>query len=387
MKHTLRFARFISCLLIVVQLGISTPSSALPLPAHIVIVILENYAYSQIIGSSNAPHINALATDPHSAVFTQCYAVEHPSQPNYLAFFSGSDQGNHDDNIPAGVPFTTPNLASQLITAGKTFVTYSEDLPAAGFNGSSSSLYVRKHNPVTNWQGTGTNQVTGTVVNQPFTAFPTSKNYSTLPTISYVVPNEINDMHDGSFPSNIVAGDNWVYKYMDTLKQWAMVNNTLYVVTFDEDDNLHSNQIATIFYGPMVKGGSYSEHIDFYNILRTFEEMYGLGYAGAAATATTITDCWLSNAYLGVNSNTTNTSFRAVPNPANEQVTFVSDAALAAPVTVVVSDVLGRVTGKYTMDNSRLTINTSNFAPGAYVYKVMDNASLLDQGKIIISGH
>ena len=42
----------------------------IPVPDHIVIVIMENHGYNQIIGSSNAPYINSLASDPNGALFT-----------------------------------------------------------------------------------------------------------------------------------------------------------------------------------------------------------------------------------------------------------------------------------------------------------------------------
>src|SRR5579871_4310584 len=72
--------------------------SALPAPAHVVIVVEENYPYSSIIGNSSAPYINSLAQQ--GALFTQSYGVSHPSQPNYLALFSGSNQGVTDDTCP-----------------------------------------------------------------------------------------------------------------------------------------------------------------------------------------------------------------------------------------------------------------------------------------------
>src|SRR5437588_10964130 len=110
------------CLLLAGNLNVFAGSSV-PSPDHVVVVILENHGYAQIIGSSAAPHINALATDAHSALFTNSFAIEHPSQPNYLDFFSGCNQGVIDDNVPASNPFTTVNLARQLINAGKTFTT------------------------------------------------------------------------------------------------------------------------------------------------------------------------------------------------------------------------------------------------------------------------
>src|SRR5262249_5267358 len=85
------------------------PASALPTPAHVVVVVEENHAYSEIIGSRQAPYINALAHGTHAALFTRSYGVAHPSQPNYLYLFSGSNQGVTNDSQPKSV-FTTPNL-------------------------------------------------------------------------------------------------------------------------------------------------------------------------------------------------------------------------------------------------------------------------------------
>jgi acid phosphatase len=68
----------------------------LPRPDHIVIVIEENHGYDQIIGAEEAPYINHLAQQ--AAVFTDAHGVTHPSQPDYLALFSGSRQGVHNDH-------------------------------------------------------------------------------------------------------------------------------------------------------------------------------------------------------------------------------------------------------------------------------------------------
>jgi hypothetical protein len=76
-----------------------TNNSSNPKPDYIVIVVLENHEYSQIIGSCDAPYINALARDTFSAIFTRSYIIAHPSQPNYLDFYSGSSQGVIDDTI------------------------------------------------------------------------------------------------------------------------------------------------------------------------------------------------------------------------------------------------------------------------------------------------
>ena len=253
--------------------------TALPTPSHVVMVIEENHSYNEIIGSSSAPYINSLATS--GALFTNSFAVTHPSEPNYLALYSGSTQGITDDSCPH--TFGPPDLGGELIQANLSFGGYSEDLPSVGSTVCTSGSYARKHNPWVNFTDVPSSD------NMPFTSFPTT-NYSSLPTISIVVPNLLNDMHDGT----IQQGDSWLKTNIDSYVQWAKTNNSLLIVTWDEDDSSQSNQIPTIFVGPMVKTGQYTETINHYNVLRTLEDMYGLPAANNSATATAITDCWQS---------------------------------------------------------------------------------------------
>lgn len=257
-------------------------SAVVPRPDHIVVVMEENHDYSQIIGSSAAPYINSLAAQ--GALMTNSHGVTHPSQPNYLDIFSGSNQGVTNDTIPAH-QFTTANLGKELIAKGDTFKGYSEDLPGVGSLVASAGDYKRKHNPWSDWQGTGTNQIP-TSTNQPFTAFPT--NFATLPNVSFVVPNQVHDMHSGS----IQAGDSWLQTHIDAYAQWAKTHNSVLIVTFDENNGLSGNKIATIIVGQHVTVGHYAENINHYNVLRTIEDAYGLSYAGASATAKPITDIW-----------------------------------------------------------------------------------------------
>ncbi len=233
---------------------------------------------SDVIGSSSAPYINSLAQQ--GALFTSSFAVSHPSEPNYLAIFSGSMQGISDDSCPH--TFSGPDLGGELIAAGDTFTGYSENLSGAGFTGCNDNqyLYARKHNPWVNFTDVPSSD------NLPWTSFPTD--YNTLPTISFVVPNLQDDMHDGT----IQQGDTWLQQNMDSYAQWAKANNSLLVVTWDEDDLSQNNQIATIFVGQMVKSGQYNETINHYNVLRTLEDMYGLPDANSSSTATPITDAW-----------------------------------------------------------------------------------------------
>jgi hypothetical protein len=262
-------------------------AAGLPRPDHLVIVIEENHSFQEIYNSASAPLINSLV--PEGALFTQSFAVEHPSEPNYLDLFSGSNQGVRDDSCPHS--FSTANLGAQLFAAALSFGGYSEDLPAVGSTVCTSGNYARKHNPWVNFN-TAPNAVPPSA-NKPFAGnWPTTATgFAELPTVSIVVPNLVNDMHDGS----ISQGDAWFWSNLSGYYQWAKTHNSLLILTFDEDDSSASNQIFTLFVGPMVKPGLYADRIDHFNVLRTTEDMYGLGHAGAAATATPITVAWTTS--------------------------------------------------------------------------------------------
>lgn len=269
-------------------LSMAAPAQAdapLPRPDHIVIVIEENHSYTQIVGSSAAPYLNALIAQ--GALLTNSYGVTHPSQPNYLALFAGSTEGILGNNCP--ITLTVPNLRSVLAQVGRTFTGYSEDLPAAGSTDCVVASYVRKHNPWVNWQGAPINTVLPSE-NRPWTDFPS--NFDALPTVSIVVPNQRNDMHDGTDPQRITDADTWLQTRLAPFIQWAQSHNSLLIVTWDEDNGKADNHIPTVLVGPMVRPGKYGEKTDHYGLLRTILEMYGARPIGLSQQAQPIRSPW-----------------------------------------------------------------------------------------------
>jgi acid phosphatase len=248
-------------------------------PAHIVIVVEENHSAANVIGNKDAPFMNQLAAA--GALMTRSYAETHPSEPNYLALFSGSTLGLSSDACPVDGG-SAPNLASELLAAGYTFAGFAEDLPAVGATTCSAGKYARKHAPWVNF----TNVPAATSV--PFAAFNARDDYSSLPTVSFVIPNLDNDMHDGT----IAQADSWIAANLTRYANWAAVNNSLLILTWDEDDNGGDNQIPTVVYGANVKPGQYAEPISHYNVLSTIEQMYGLNKTGLAANAPVISTIW-----------------------------------------------------------------------------------------------
>ncbi len=261
--------------------------AALTTPAHVLVVVEENEDVATILGNTaNAPYINTLIAG--GAYFSDFHAITHPSQPNYLALFSGSTQGVTTDDIPAS-QFAGPDLGSQLIADGQSFTGYSESLPAVGslvetggaIDPQGSPVYARKHNPWSDFSDVPTTD------NQPFTSFPSD--FTQLPALSFVIPNLEDDMHDGT----VNQGDTWLQANLGAYATWAKTHNSLLVVTWDEDESGDdANVIPTFVYGQAVKTGTYSETITHYSLLRTLEDMYGLTRLGMAASAAPIQDVW-----------------------------------------------------------------------------------------------
>jgi acid phosphatase len=251
------------------------PAAAAPHAKAVTIVIFENRDFSNIVGSKDAPYLNASLV-PQAAVMTDSHATAHPSEPNYVELFSGGVQGVTGDECP--VTSSAPNIATQLLAAHLTFRGYAEALPNAGFTGceGNKGLYRRKHNP---WAD--------------FTNVPASLNLPlawSAASLAMVVPNMCNDMHDCS----TTVGDTWMKKNLPAIMKWNAAHYGLLIVTWDEaaPDAEGTNHIATLLIGPMIKPGRYDQHIDHDDVLRTIEQIYGLPCIANACGKTGITGVW-----------------------------------------------------------------------------------------------
>ncbi len=270
----------LSCALIALfaLFALAGPAFAAPLPrpAHVVIVIDENRTLKEVIGSGHAPYLTTVAQ--HGALFTHAYGITHPSQPNYFALIAGVTNSN-GNNCPArGIPADAPNLASELLAAHLTFAAYSESLPSVGFLGCSAGPYAKKHAAWTFFSN---------IPPRLHVPLADLKSWDTLPTVTIIVPNVDDDMHDGT----VKEGDDWAETHLASLLAWASAHDTLVVFTWDEGfDSL--NSIPTMFVGPMIRAGRYPERVDHYRVLRTIEDLYGLPPTGNAARTTPLTDIW-----------------------------------------------------------------------------------------------
>lgn len=241
-----------------------TSQPAVPAFDKIVVAVFENTWAESINGGSSAPYLKSLGVS--GANLTNMHGVTHPSFPNYLALYTGSTYGRTTNDC---VFLDGTTLADQLMARGKSFIGYAESLPSNGWTGciSADSQYKSKHAP---WVA-----MKEAELGHQFTEFPKT-DFASLPNVSFVIPNMCNSMHDCS----ISTGDNWAKNNLEAYRQWAVANNSLLVITFDEDDAQHSNLIYTTFSGAHVRPGNTSLGDNLYSILGMIEDSQGLPRMG-----------------------------------------------------------------------------------------------------------
>lgn len=250
-------------------------------PDHIIFLWLENKEFSTIIGNPSAPFMNSLVKK--GTLFTNTYAITHPSYPNYVDFFAGQNNGITSDACIDNLALITPNLYTILKDAGKSFAWYSEDLPKTGSKACTFKNYVEKHNPTTVFAN-----VPGSA-NKRFADFPTD--YNQLENVVGISPNLVNDMHDGT----IKQADTWLKKYLAPLVDWCTTHNSVFVIYFDESEAYEDNRIPVIAVGQQVKADyQLSTRYDHFSWTKTISAMFLApdSWTGNLRSAKLITGCW-----------------------------------------------------------------------------------------------
>jgi hypothetical protein len=258
-----------------------------PVPtfSHVFTIVLENKSASSVLGSPDAPYLNELAG--RYGVADAYQGVEHPSQPNYLALFSGSTQGITDDQ-PHDV--TAPTIADQLEATGRSWRVYAEDVPGGCYRGATattggvdgSGTYARKHEPAISFTSiSGSPSRCANV--RPLSDFdPTASAYALL------VPNLCNDGHD----CPLSTADAWLKAYVPRiLDSPAWQDGGVLFITFDEADGPErdANLVSTLVIAPDVTPGTRSSvpH-SHYSLLRTIQAGFGLGCLAETCQANTM---------------------------------------------------------------------------------------------------
>jgi len=331
-------------LLTTALLALTAPATAeaagLPPVRHVFVIVLENKGFSDTFGPTgqlSAPYL-ARELPAKGQLMTRYYGVGHSSADNYLAMVSGqpptpSSQNDCPDplkavprdaqapyNIATGdgcvYPDNFPTIADQLVAGGFTWRGYNEGIPAPCSMDHSAGDYARKHNPwvfFDSLRASGQCQANdvGLDALDADLADP-----ARTPNLSYIVPDQCNDGHSAcpsSFPvGNPVTDDQDGLKQADAfLRKWvpkildapAFKQDGLLVVTFDEavEPTACCNEQAgpaaplpgmygpgggdtgAVLVSPFVAPGTVNvNEYNHYSLLRSLEDLFGLGHLGYA---------------------------------------------------------------------------------------------------------
>lgn len=273
--------------------GLLLPASAAWATASgkVVVIVMENEAYGDVVGNSQAPYLNQLAT--HAQLFTNYTAVAPASNPNYLAMTSG---------LTSALSPPSANIFQAFDAAGTgTWRSFMESMPgncAAGTSakvpGTNVALYTADHDPAYSYRA----NTTCKTHDVPMTT--STFDPANLPDFSYVVPNECNDMHTlpaggqacpsyfgaNSGTSLINMGDNWLAHVVPSLL--AQPNVTV-LITWDEGRQSTNppQQIMTLEAGAGIPAGTDGTAYTHYGLEAGLYRFFGLGTPpnnGATAT-------------------------------------------------------------------------------------------------------
>jgi len=206
------------------------------------------------------------------ALLTNYYAVTHPSQPNYLAQIGGDFFGHNTDK---NVNVSASNLVDLMEAKGISWKTYQEDFPGDCNPKAFIGNYARKHNPFMSFDNIRNNPARcAKIVNSK--ELDADLAAGTLPQYSYYTPNLLDDGHNTGLGFAGQALDKFLAPRLAKFP-----NNTLIVVTWDEDDYLSFNHIYTALIGDMVTPGTQDgTSYNHYSLLRTIEDNFELGNLG-----------------------------------------------------------------------------------------------------------
>ncbi len=277
-------AALLAAVLVVLALpGASAARGGVPAFRHAVVMVFENKERESVLGNPDAPTFNRMAAE--YAALGQYYGVAHPSLPNYLSLVSGSTQGITTNCT--GCVVRGRSLAGTLAAAHRTWKTYAEGLPRAGFTGASSGSYAKKHNPFLYFREVITRPARRARV-VPLTELRADLRLNALPDFALVVPDLCHSMHDCS----VAVGDAWLQSVLPPLLQ---LPHTVVFVVFDEGTtNVRGGgHVPALALGTAVRVGSRYDRVTSHcGLLRTIEDAWSLPRPGCSARIAPITSIW-----------------------------------------------------------------------------------------------
>jgi phosphatidylinositol-3-phosphatase len=257
--------------------------------AHVIWIWMENKSLEEIIGSASAPFQTSLAA--HCGLATNYHNITHPSLPNYIAATSGLAQPDlqrfRSDCDPSSSCSTG---AASIFNQAPSWRAYEESMPSP-CDRVDSGPYAVRHNPPPYFTALPGCQQR----DLPLAALSADLESDSLPAFAFVTPNLCHDVHD----CPVRDGDTWLAREVPRIvaSPAYRANRLALFITYDEGEGGSSNdcaknqadvgcRVTTLVVSPSTPAGRRSgELFNHYSLLRTTEDLLGLGHLGEAAAA------------------------------------------------------------------------------------------------------
>ena len=267
-------------------------AARVPRLKHVWVFVMENHSFGQIIGSTHAPYVTRLAR--RHGMATRMWAVTHPSLPNYLAMISGSPHGCNNNSCERGIRGKT--LAGQFARHGLGWRGYFEELPRRGYTGDDVGNYVQHHNPFVYFRSVTSHPRQLRHLRKMQALRPSLRR---PPALSFIVPNNAHNMHDGS----IRAGDRWLSRWVSRVQRsHAYRRHGVIIITWDEGHNDSSGCCLPSSHGGRIPLFIISRHArthhrlthpaTTYTLLRMLESGFRVPHLGLATQARPLPRAW-----------------------------------------------------------------------------------------------
>jgi len=326
---------------------VGSPAMAAPPPIrHVFVIVLENKSFDTAFGpGSPAPYLSQTLTQ-QGQLLRQYYAIGHASLDNYLAMVSGQGPNIATQSdcvfytafrpgLPTSrdgqylgqgcvYPTRVKTIADQLTAAGLTWKAYMQDMGTPCRHPANDTFdttqraragdqYAARHNPFVYFRSVLDSGECAT--NDVDLAQLETDLASGMPGFAFITPNLCEDGHDAPCvdgrPGGLAQADQFLQTWVPRiLGSPAWSEGSLLVITFDEASSSDASACCGEQPGPntpnpggttigpgggrtgallisqYVQPGSVNDTpYNHYSLLRSIEDVFGLGHLGFAAVA------------------------------------------------------------------------------------------------------
>jgi acid phosphatase len=323
-----------------------TAFAQVPRSNHVYIVAEENRSYEHIVGSASMPYLNGLLAK--GGVATQFYSNEHGSLENYLIVTSGQYLTHNNDTLAV---FNVDNIERHLLTNGKTFKSYAQTLPYAGYTGLYSGAYMKRHAPLPYY----TDMANSSLLMHHVSTTEMAKDIAngTLPNFAFITPDGDHDMHNcgTNLGACLWTADQWLKSNIGPLLATAPFQpggDGVLIIWADEADLSTDNRcsatvltgcgghILVAMIGPQVKAG-YKSVTTYHHpsVLRTMLEALGTtaNFPAAANTAPDMREFFVGNTGTAATVGSVQISSPTSSTVTGPSVSLAASATASNPIT------------------------------------------------------